>query len=136
VAKIGLQPKYLRKEVTKAGKWYFYDNGIRNALISNFNPLNTRQDVGSLWESYLISKRIKNRYFNTESTEFYFWRTYDGQEIDLIEEVDTRISAFEFKFTERKSKVPRTFSEAYPETSFMQVHRENYLQWLIGEPKC
>lgn len=122
----------LRKEVTKAGKWYFYDNGLRNALISNFNPLVLRQDVGQLWESYLISERIKNKYYNTESVEYYFWRTYDGQEIDLIEESGHQIAAIEFKYSERNIKIPRAFSETYPEASFKQVHKENYLQWLLN----
>jgi len=136
IYRLGAFSKNLRKEVTKAGKWYFYDNGIRNALISNFNPLNLRQDTGQLWESYLISERMKNKYFNTELSEFYFWRTYDGQEIDLIEDADISISAFEFKFTEKKLKAPRAFSEAYPEAKFVQVHRENYMQWLMDRTNC
>lgn len=133
IHRLGAYSKNLRKEVTKAGKWYFYDNGIRNALISNFNPLALRQDVGQLWESYLISERMKNKHFNTESVELYFWRTYDGQEIDLIEEKDSKISAFEFKFTEKTWKAPRAFSDAYPDASFMQVHKENYLQWIMNQ---
>jgi predicted AAA+ superfamily ATPase len=133
IHRLGAYSKNLRKEVTKAGKWYFYDNGIRNALISNFNPLALRQDVGQLWESYLISERMKNKHFNTEPVELYFWRTYDGQEIDLIEEKDSKISAFEFKFTEKNVKAPRGFSEAYPEATFMQVHKENYLRWIMNQ---
>lgn len=132
IYRLGAFSRNLRKEVTKAGKWYFYDNGIRNALISNFNPLVLRQDIGQLWESYLISERIKNKYFNTESVEYYFWRTYDGQEIDLIEESGNQITAIEFKYSERNVKIPRAFSETYPEASFKQVHKENYLQWLLN----
>ncbi|MDP2887334.1 MAG: ATP-binding protein [Bacteroidota bacterium] len=132
IYRLGAFSRNLRKEVTKAGKWYFYDNGIRNALISNFNPLVLRQDIGQLWESYLISERMKNKYFNTESVEYYFWRTYDGQEIDLIEESGNQITAIEFKYSERNVKIPRAFSETYPEASFKQVHKENYLQWLLN----
>jgi predicted AAA+ superfamily ATPase len=132
IYRLGAFSRNLRKEVTKAGKWYFYDNGIRNALISNFNPVALRQDIGQLWESYLISERIKNKHFQVDSAEFYFWRTYDGQEIDLIEESNSKIAAFEFKFTERNLKVPRAFAEAYPEAAFLQVHQENYLQWLMN----
>jgi predicted AAA+ superfamily ATPase len=133
IYRLGAYSKNLRKEVTKAGKWYFYDNGIRNALISNFNPIVLRQDIGQLWESYLISERIKNKYFNTKSAEYYFWRTYDGQEIDLIEECDTRISAIEFKYSEKNIRIPRAFAEAYPEANYVQVHKENYLQWLVNQ---
>lgn len=132
IYRLGAFSRNLRKEVTKAGKWYFYDNGLRNALISNFNPLVLRQDVGQLWESYLISERIKNKYYNAESVEYYFWRTYDGQEIDLIEESGNQITAIEFKYSERNVKIPRAFSETYPEASFKQVHKENYLQWLLN----
>lgn len=131
IYKLGAYSKNLRKEVTKAGKWYFYDNGIRNALINNFNPIALRQDIGQLWESYLISERQKNIYFNSEITTSYFWRTYDGQEIDLIEEENEKISAFEFKFSEKKTKVPRAFAENYPEASYTQIHRDNYLNWLL-----
>ena len=123
--------KNMRKEVTKAGKWYFYDNGIRNALINNFNPIVLRQDTGPLWESYLISERQKNIWFNSETAICYFWRTYDGQEIDLIEETNEKISAFEFKFSEKNTKAPRAFAKNYPEASYMQIHRENYINWLL-----
>ncbi len=132
IYRLGAFSRNLRKEVTKAGKWYFYDNGIRNALISNFNPLVLRQDVGQLWESYLISERMKNKYFNIESVEYYFWRTYDGQEIDLIEESGNQITAIEIKYSERNVKIPKAFSETYHEASFKQVHKENYLQWLLN----
>lgn len=131
VFRLGAFSRNLRKEVTKAGKWYFYDNGIRNALISNFNPLVLRQDLGQLWESYLISERLKNKYFNVEPVECFFWRTYDGQEIDLIEVSGEQISAIEFKYSERNLKIPRGFRDSYPEASLLQVHKENYLQWLL-----
>lgn len=134
IYRLGAFSKNLRKEVTKAGKWYFFDNGIRNALISNFNPSALRQDMGSLWESYLISERIKNKYFNSDTTEHYFWRTYDGQEIDLIEENNTQITAIEIKYTEKHVKIPRAFKDNYPEASFFQIHNENYLPWLLNSP--
>ena len=133
IYRLGAFSRNLRKEVTKAGKWYFYDNGIRNALISNFNPIALRQDVGQLWESYLISERMKNNHFNAESVEFYFWRTYDGQEIDLIEDRGDQISAIEFKYSERNVRIPRGFQAAYPEANFSEIHKENYLQWLLNQ---
>lgn len=132
IHRLGAFSRNLRKEITKAGKWYFYDNGIRNALISNFNPLALREDIGKLWENYLISECMKKKYFNTEPSEYYFWRTFDGQEIDLIEEYDGQISAVEFKYSEKKLNAPRAFTDAYPQASFLQVHRENYLQWILS----
>jgi predicted AAA+ superfamily ATPase len=100
VFRLGAFSKNLRKEVTKAGKWYFYDNGIRNALVSNFTSVALRQDIGQLWESYLISERMKNRDFNGELSEHFFWRTYDGQEIDLIEKNEKGVHAFELNWSE------------------------------------
>jgi hypothetical protein len=131
IFRLGAFSRNLRKEITKAGKWYFFDNGIRNAMISNFNPIALRQDIGPLWESYLISERVKNKYFNSGSTDHYFWRTYDGQEIDLIEENNAQITAIEIKYTEKNVKIPRAFKDNYPEASFIQVHKENYLSWLL-----
>lgn len=92
----------LRKEISKTKRFYFLDNGIRNALIKNFNSLNIRNDVGALWENYLISERIKKLAYTFKSPNSYFWRTYDQQEIDLIEEMGGEISAFEFKWREKK----------------------------------
>lgn len=101
VYRLGAYSRNLRKEVVKAGKWYFYDNGIRNAIIGNFTPLSVRQDVGALWENYLISERMKQSYNRNRAKEFYFWRTYDNQEIDLIEESPEGLSAFEFKWGDK-----------------------------------
>lgn len=130
IYRLGAYSKNLRKEISKAGKWYFYDNGIRNALISNFNHLSLRQDTGQLWESYLISERIKNCRFLGDETIHYFWRTYDGQEIDLIEERNQEIAAFEFKWGEKKRKIPAAFAGSYPNTSFSIINKDNYLEWL------
>ena len=130
VFRLGSFSKNLRKEVTKSGKWYFYDNGIRNAIISNFIPLALRQDIGQLWECYLISEKFKNKNFNQEFSEYFFWRTYDGQEIDLIEKNENMLNAFELKWGEKIVKSPRAFSVAYPKASFHVINKENYLQWL------
>lgn len=131
IYRLGAYSKNLRKEVTKAGKWYFYDNGIRNAIIGNFQPLVSRQDVGALWENYILSERIKMDRNQGLSKEFYFWRTYDGQEIDLIEGIGDEISAFEIKWGEKTPSVPIAFSKAYPETSFDIINRKNYLDWIL-----
>lgn len=130
VYRLGAYARNLRKEVTKAGKWYFYDNGIRNAIIGNFNSLSIRQDVGALWENYLISERIKANYNNGLGKEFYFWRTYDRQEIDLIEESSNSITALEFKWGDKKPNVPAVFKKAYPNATFDVVNRDNYLNFI------
>jgi len=119
----------LRKEVTKAGKWYFYDNGIRNALLGTYNSLALRQDVGALWESYLISERIKKNLNENEGKEFYFWRTYDEQEIDLLEVSGDAISAFEFKWGDKMPNAPQAFKTAYPQATYRVVNRSNYLNF-------
>ena len=130
VYRLGAYSRNLRKEVVKAGKWYFYDNGIRNAIIGNFTPLAIRQDVGALWENYLISERIKAADNESQANEFYFWRTYDNQEIDLIEESYKGLSAFEFKWGDKKPSAPVAFATAYPEASYEVINKEGYLKFI------
>jgi predicted AAA+ superfamily ATPase len=120
----------LRKEISKGAKWYFWDNGIRNALIGNFNPLSIRQDTGILWENYVISERIKKTHNQLENKRFYFWRTYDRQEIDLIESTADKLEAYEMKWKERKIKVPEAWKKTYPEAEFRLMHPLNYLDWI------
>lgn len=122
----------LRKEVVKSSRWYFYDNGIRNALINNFKLLAGRQDIGKLWENYTCGERIKFNGYRNHMVTNYFWRTYDQQEIDLIEESDAKISAFEMKWKQGKSKIPAAFSKAYPEASFEIITSFNYLPFIGG----
>lgn len=123
----------LRKEVTKSKKWYFFDNGIRNALINNFSDLSQRNDVGQLWEQYLLSERIKNNAYRGHSPQYFFWRTYDGQEIDLIESHNGKLKAFEFKWKNNKVKIPAAFGKAYPDAQFTVINQENYLNWVTAE---
>ena len=121
----------LRKEITKSNRWYFYDNGIRNAIISNFTRLENRTDVGELWENYLASERIKHQSYNQKNTTNYFWRTYDQQEIDWLEEENGSLNAFEFKWNEnRKSKIPTAFAKAYPDAVFTVINKQNYLDFI------
>jgi uncharacterized protein len=120
----------LRKEVSKNQRWHFFDNGIRNALINNFNPLALRQDVGQLWENYLLSERIKKNAYTHRIVNSYFWRTYDQQEIDLIEEEHATIAAFECKWKTGKTKTPAAFKNAYPDASFQVVNQDNYVEWI------
>ena len=121
----------LRKEVTKSHKWYFYDNGIRNALIANFNPFNLRNDIGELWENYLLSERIKYQQYNGMVVNNYFWRTYQQQEIDWIEDRGGELYAYELKWkTDKKDKIPSAWKEAYPDSKFEVMSSDNYLDWI------
>ena len=121
----------MRNEVTKTCKWYFYDNGIRNTLIANHNPLNLRNDVGELWENYLFSERIKYHDYTGMLVNKYFWRTYQQQEIDWIEERGGRLYAYELKWNPaKKVKPPSAWNEAYPGAGFEVLNRENYLSWI------
>jgi len=120
----------LRKEVVKSSKWYFYDNGIRNAIIANFSSLENRNDIGILWENYIISERIKMQNYSRMIVNNYFWRTYDKQEIDWIEERGGKLFAFEFKWNEKKIKPPVAWRNTYRNSEFKVVHRNNYQEWL------
>jgi len=122
----------LRNELKNSRKIYFWDNGIRNALVSNFNPVELRNDTGALWENFMISERIKKLSYDDLWVNNWFWRTQQQQEIDYIEEGDGKISAFEFKWNpEAKTKTPTSFLEAYPNSSLMVVHRNNYEDFLM-----
>ncbi len=120
----------LRKEITKKGKYYFYDLGLRNAVISNFNELSARNDVGALWENFLFIERLKKRSYAPIYANDYFWRTWDQKEIDLIEERDGKLFGYEFKWGDKKIKAPKEWLEAYPESSFEIISRENYLEFI------
>ncbi len=123
----------LRKEITKSRRYYFYDNGIRNGLINNFNPLSLRDDVGALWENYLMVERLKCNLYLGRDADSYFWRTYDQQEIDLVEEARGNLHAVEAKWSAASSaRVPRGWRRAYPDSSFQVVHRDNYLNFITA----
>lgn len=120
----------LRKEVSKSKKWYFIDNGIRNALINNFSPLTLRNDIGQLWEQYVLSERIKFNSYMRQHPQYFFWRTYDGQEIDLLELYNGKIQALECKWSNAKRKIPVAFEKAYPDAAFTIIDQNNYLKWI------
>lgn len=124
----------LRSEISKKFKIYFYDVGVRNSLISNFNELTIRQDIGGLWENFLISERIKFNQAAHRNPNMYFWRTHSGNEIDYIEEIDNKISAFEFKYKPKgRQKAPHKFLKAYPNSTYELISIENYQQFILGE---
>ena len=120
----------LRKEITKNSRWYFLDNGIRNAVIANFNPLQARNDIGALWENFMISERLKYQEYRRISSNNYFWRTYEQQEIDWVEERDGSLFGYEFKWKEEKVKIPTQWKSAYPDASFELININNFSEWL------
>lgn len=120
----------LRNEIKQNRKIYFYDNGVRNMIIGNFNPLNLRIDKGALWENFLVSERHKQNIYKETFSKMYFWRTKQQQEIDLVEEKEGVISAFEFKWGNKKSKFPEKFLETY-EARGTIVHRENFREFIL-----
>jgi hypothetical protein len=130
--RLGGFSKNLRKEVTKSSKWYFTDNGVRNAVIRNFEPLSLRTDAdrGALWENYIITERMKRNQNERLGLEFHFWRTYDKQEIDLIEIGSGVMNAFEMKSGKKSPAAPKAFAEAYPEAQFTVVNMNNYSDYI------
>lgn len=117
-------------EITKMKKWYFVDNGIRNAIINSFNGLNMRDDIGVLWENYLNSERIKNLAYKQNYMVDYFWRTHNKQEIDRIEEQNMEVSAFEYKWGNGSAKTPTEFASAYPKANYQIINQDNYLDYI------
>ena len=114
VFKLNSFSRNLRTEIKKNKKIYFYDNGVRNTVLGNFNPLNLRQDTGALWENFLISERLKQNKYKSTNAKMYFWRTKQQQEVDLVEENNGNISGFEFKWNAKKKvRLPKTFVNEY-----------------------
>ncbi len=133
IFRIGGFSRNLRKEIVKSSRWYFYDNGVRNAIIQNFNRLDLRADVGELWENYLAIERRKYQSYQQIRCNNYFWRTYDQQEIDWVEEEGDQLRAFEFKYQLSKApKAPAAWAKAYPNASYEVIHSGNYLDWIGG----
>ncbi|HMQ61463.1 MAG TPA: ATP-binding protein [Flavilitoribacter sp.] len=121
----------LRKEVTSMDKIYFYDLGVRNALIENFNPLDSREDTGSMWENFLLVERRKKMEYERIFANTYFWRTYSGAELDYIEERDGNLHGFEFKWKPKKGKAPATWLETYQNASYQLINRESFTSFIL-----
>ncbi len=119
-----------RKELSKLRKVYFYDVGVRNAIINNVNPLSLRTDTGALWENFCISERIKCMNNSGNSVNSYFWRTWDGAEVDYVEDAGGKLQAFELKWTVKKQKAPVAWSTNYPDSTYAIIHRENVLDFV------
>lgn len=120
----------LRKEVTKKSKYYFIDTGIRNAVISNFNELPARNDIGALWENFVVIERMKMRAYRARYANQYFWRTWDHKEVDLVEEREGKLFGYEAKYEGAGGKNKRAWIAAYPEAEFEAVNKDNYLDFI------
>lgn len=130
--RIGGFSRNLRKEVSKSSKWFFYDTGIRNAVIRDYRPYRLRPDAerGALWENYFVSDRLKRSHNQRLGGNFYFWRTYDQQEIDLIEEQDGMLTAIEMKSGSKRPSVPKAFAKAYPDAVFSVLNADNFMDFV------
>jgi predicted AAA+ superfamily ATPase len=132
VFRLGAYSSNLRNEIKKSKKIYFYDTGIRNAVIENFSMLGLRQDAGQLFENYIVSETIKASNNKRKHAKYYFWRSFQQQEIDLIEEIDGKINAIEIKWNENKKvRFPSTFLDAYSTNETYVINRSNYTSFLI-----
>ena len=122
----------LRKEITTKNKIYFYDNGIRNAIINNYSILDNRNDIGALWENFLIMERIKKQEYHNIHSNNYFWRTYTGKEVDWIEERDGKLFGYEFKWnTQKKIKTPKLWLDTYDNAEWKIITPDNYLDFIL-----
>jgi uncharacterized protein len=121
----------LRKEISRHDKVFFWDLGVRNALIGNFSPLHDRDDTGRLWENFLLTERIKSQTYGQTHANRFFWRTYTGAELDYVEERDGQLYGYEFKWSQKTVKAPAAWLDAYPGAVFQVVNRDNYLDFLL-----
>ncbi|MEX0935070.1 MAG: ATP-binding protein [Candidatus Paceibacterota bacterium] len=121
----------LRNEITKKAKYYFLDNGVRNAVISQFNDLSSRDDIGALWENFMFMELVKKSNIDESLDNYYFWRTHTGKEIDVVKESGGDLKGIEFKWSPQKVTAPDTWTGAYPDASFEVIHKNNYLDHLL-----
>lgn len=132
IFRLGTLSRNLRNELKKSRKFYFYDNGLRNAVINQFSPVKLRQDIGALWENFIMSERIKYLAYKEINCNQYFWRTHAQQEIDYIEERNGQMFAYEMKWNKKsKYQFPKTFQDAYPNTATKILTPENFQDFLL-----
>ncbi len=120
-----------RKEITKKMKYYFIDNGIRNAIIAQFSRLEDRNDIGALWENFIYCERLKKLSYDNIYGYTYFWRTYDGKEIDLVEDRDGKLFGYEIKWSNDKKRPPKEWKETYKNAEYKIINRDNYLEFIL-----
>ncbi|MCX8012733.1 MAG: ATP-binding protein [Rectinema sp.] len=133
IVRLGGFSRNLRQEIANKAKYYFLDNGIRNAIIANFNAMDLRSDHGQLWVNFILMERRKYRSYRSINAAMYFWRTYQRKEIDLIEERDGRLFAYECKWSEKKkARLPAAWAAAYPDAAFQIINPENYQEFILS----
>lgn len=120
----------LRHEISSKAKYYFWDNGIRNAVISMYNDLEVRDDIGKIWENFLVAERLKHQEYKRIYANNYFWRTWEGQEVDWVEEREGKLFGFEFKWGKSKAKKPALWQKTYQNANFQTVNRDNYMAFI------
>jgi predicted AAA+ superfamily ATPase len=130
IRKVSGFSRNLRNEMKKKAKYYFLDLGMRNAVIGQFAPFSSRGDIGALWENFVFMELVKGSLFSHRSDMMHFWRTHSGQEIDIVREREGMIEAFECKWSDERTRIPRLWKETYPEASITIVHKENYMDVL------
>ncbi|MBE9511150.1 MAG: ATP-binding protein [Bacteroidetes bacterium] len=131
IFKLGSYSKNLRNEIKRNKKIYFYDNGVRNMVLGNFNSLDLRQDKGALWENFLISERKKQNIYKNSFAKMFFWRTKQQQEVDLVEEKEGILTGFEFKWNAKKNaRLPKTFIEAYNANAEI-IDKHNFREFVV-----
>ncbi len=124
----------LRNEISKKAKYYFLDNGVRNAVIGQFSDLASRNDIGGLWENFVFMELYKKSTIAGDSGQYYFWRTHTGKEVDIVREIGGTLTAIECKWSTEAS-APALWNETYPDSTFMTINKENYLNELISSEK-
>ena len=131
IFRLNAYSRNLRNEIKRGKKIYFFDNGVRNALISNFQQLELRNDIDALWENFIVSERMKKLEYTETYPNNYFWRTTDQAEIDYLEDMDGILSCYEFKWNPSKGKsIPASFIKAYPQSNYTIIHRENFEDFI------
>lgn len=134
IKKLGAYSRNMRDEITTKAKYYFIDNGVRNAVIGQFNTIENRDDKGALFENFLIMERLKSNTYRVRNARLYFWRTRTGQEIDLVEEHNGKLTGFEIKWMEPKhKKVPSLWAENYKKAEYKIIVRKNYFGFALGK---
>lgn len=133
IVSLGALKRNLRNEIRGKKKYYFYDTGVRNAVLSQFNDLSSRNDVGALWENFIFIEHLKKHSYQQKYANLYYWRTYDQKEIDLIEEYDGIFHAYEFKWNKGAGGSPKIFLDSYKNSKFEIVNKENYWGFLTGK---
>jgi hypothetical protein len=119
-----------RKEISKSNRYYFYDIGIRNTLINNYNPLSIRNDIGMLWENYVIMERLKKQEYTHIYANNFYWRTYSQKEIDFIEEREGNLFGYEIKWQQKNLRILKLWQELYPRAKYQTITKENYLDFI------